>query len=61
MSAKKSPKQKAPVVMIHGAFSGPWAWENFAARFRAEGYAVHLPCLRHHQGGKPPAELATPA
>jgi pimeloyl-ACP methyl ester carboxylesterase len=59
MSAKKSPKQKAPVVMIHGAFSGPWVWENFAARFRDEGYAVHLPCLRHHQGGKPPAELAT--
>jgi pimeloyl-ACP methyl ester carboxylesterase len=47
MSAKK-PAAKAPVVMIHGAFAGPWMWDGFAEKFRAAGYAVHAPCLRHH-------------
>ena len=61
MSAKKpqsaKQKKKPPVVMIHGAFAGPWSWDGFAAKFRAAGYAVHAPCLRHHDGGKPPASL----
>jgi non-heme chloroperoxidase len=46
---------KAPVVMIHGAFAGPWVWDGFAKKFRAAGYAVHAPCLRHH--GTPSDEL----
>lgn len=50
---------RPPVVMIHGGFCGPWAWEGFAARFRDKGYAVHTPALRHHTGGKPPEALAT--
>lgn len=50
---------KPPVVMIHGGFCGPWAWEDFAARFREAGYRVETPALRHHDGGKPPAALAT--
>jgi pimeloyl-ACP methyl ester carboxylesterase len=41
-------KQKPPVVMIHGGFCGPWAWDDFAARFRAAGYAVETPTLRFH-------------
>jgi pimeloyl-ACP methyl ester carboxylesterase len=48
---------RAPVVMIHGAFAGPWAWEGFAGKFRAAGYKVHAPALRHHSGEKPPAGL----
>jgi non-heme chloroperoxidase len=54
MMAKKS---KPPVVMIHGAFAGPWAWEGFAGRFRAAGYKVHTPALRHHASEKPPPGL----
>jgi non-heme chloroperoxidase len=54
MTARKS---KAPVVMIHGAFAGPWAWEGFAKKFRAGGYKVHTPALRHHAGEKPAPAL----
>jgi pimeloyl-ACP methyl ester carboxylesterase len=43
--------------MIHGAFVGPWSLEEFAEKFRAAGHAVHMPCLRHHDGGKPPESL----
>jgi non-heme chloroperoxidase len=50
-------KSRAPVVMIHGAFAGPWSWDGFAAKFRAAGYKVHTPSLRHHDGEKPPASL----
>src|SRR5476649_2665109 len=66
MSAKKpsapdGAKQKnvkPPVVMIHGAFAGPWVWEGFAAKFHDAGYKTHAPCLRHHEGDKkPPASL----
>ncbi|HEV7959969.1 MAG TPA: alpha/beta hydrolase [Rhizomicrobium sp.] len=50
---------KPAVVMIHGGFCGPWALDGFAARFRARGYQVATPALRHHNGGNPPAALAT--
>ena len=50
---------KPPVIMIHGGFCGPWAWDDFAARFRDAGYKVETPALRHHDGGKPPQALAT--
>ena len=52
-------KAKPPVIMIHGGFCGPWTWDDFAARFRDAGYQVETPALRHHDGGKPPAALAT--
>jgi non-heme chloroperoxidase len=54
MSPRKKQK-KPPVVMIHGAFAGPWVWDGFAEKFRAAGYAVHAPWLRHHD--KPSASL----
>jgi pimeloyl-ACP methyl ester carboxylesterase len=38
--------------MIHGAFAGPFIWEGFAARFRAAGYDVIVPALRHHEEGR---------
>jgi pimeloyl-ACP methyl ester carboxylesterase len=48
----------APIVMIHGAFCGGWAFEKFRAPFEAAGHSVHAPDLRHHdRGAKPPAEL----
>jgi pimeloyl-ACP methyl ester carboxylesterase len=46
--------------MIHGAFCANWAFEPWRALFEAEGYAVHLPTLRHHNHGRhPPPELGT--
>lgn len=47
----------APVVMIHGAFSGGWAFEHWRAPFERHGYAVRTPTLRHHAGGEPPPDL----
>lgn len=46
-------KTKPPVLMIHGGFCGPWAWDGFAARFREAGYDVTAPALRFHDGAKP--------
>jgi pimeloyl-ACP methyl ester carboxylesterase len=54
----KGKAAKAPVVMIHGAFCGGWAFEKFRTPFEAAGHAVHAPDLRYHDRGKtPPAEL----
>ena len=43
-----------PVILIHGAFAGPWCMENFAGYFRDRGWTCHVPALRHH-GGDPKA------
>jgi pimeloyl-ACP methyl ester carboxylesterase len=49
-----------PVVMIHGAFCGGWAFDKFRGAFEDEGYTVHTPTLRHHDCGKnPPSVLGT--
>ena len=45
--------RKPPVLMIHGGFCGPWAWDAFAERFRDAGYEVDAPALRFHDGAKP--------
>lgn len=51
-------RSAAPVVMIHGAFCGPWAFEKFRGPFANAGYAVHAPTLRYHDcGGQPPRDL----
>lgn len=50
--------KRPPLVMIHGAFCGPWAFDHFRQPFEAAGYEVHTPVLRHHDKGmKPPHEL----
>lgn len=36
------------VVMVHGAFCGGWAFENFRAPFEAAGFDVIAPDLRGH-------------
>jgi non-heme chloroperoxidase len=54
MSAKKTSKKKPPVVMLHGAFCGGWAFEKFRQPFEAAGYVVHTPDMRHHEVGKKP-------
>ena len=60
MAAKKSKKtSRPPVVMIHGAFCGPWTLDGFKGKFESAGYKVSAPALRFHDGGKPPEALAT--
>ena len=41
---------RSPVVMIHGAFCGGWAFEPWRAMFAAKGYEAHAPDLRFHDG-----------
>jgi pimeloyl-ACP methyl ester carboxylesterase len=57
MSARRA--RKPPVLMIHGAFCGPWAMEGFAEMFREAGYTVHVPALRFHEMRPAPSALAT--
>jgi non-heme chloroperoxidase len=45
-------RMPSPVVMIHGAFCGGWAFDGWRALFEAQGYDVHTPTLRHHGQGK---------
>ncbi len=47
-----------PIVMVHGAFCGGWAFENFEAWFRQAGYDVHCPDLRGHAPDDPPQAVA---
>ena len=52
--------KRPPVVMIHGAFCGGWAFDKFRSAFEGEGYKVLTPTLRHHDCGKnPPGVLGT--
>jgi non-heme chloroperoxidase len=52
-------KSRPPVVMIHGAFCGPWSLDGFRKKFEAAGYKVHVPCLRFHDIAEPPDALGT--
>ncbi|MBA2590039.1 MAG: alpha/beta hydrolase [Alphaproteobacteria bacterium] len=50
---------KAPVLMIHGAFCGPWSLDGLKQKFEAAGYAVTAPALRFHDQKRAPSALAT--
>ncbi len=43
--------KRPPIVMLHGAFCGPWAFDKFRIPFEKAGYKVHAPALRFHEGG----------
>jgi pimeloyl-ACP methyl ester carboxylesterase len=43
-----------PVIMVHGAFCGGWAMEDFARPFEAAGHTVLRPDLRGHGPSDPP-------
>ena len=58
-SKKSAAGGKAPVMMIHGGFCGPWVWDGFAKKFETAGYVVHRPVLRFHDMDKPPEALGT--
>ena len=44
--------QTPPIIMIHGAFCGGWAFEAFRAPFEAAGHTVLTPDLRGHSEGQ---------
>lgn len=41
------------IVMVHGAFCGGWAFEQFRAPFETAGFEVVTPDLRGHGAGEP--------
>jgi len=40
-----------PIVFVHGAFCGGWAFDGFRKPFEAAGYETHAPNLPHHERG----------
>lgn len=52
-------RRKPPVLMIHGAFCGPWSLDGLKQKFEEAGYRVKAPCLRFHDQAPPPAALGT--
>ncbi len=40
-----------PVVFVHGAFCGGWAFDAFRAPFEEAGFETHAPNLPHHERG----------
>lgn len=43
------------VVLLHGAFAGPWCMETWRGFLEDRGWTCHVPALRHH-GGDPKAD-----
>lgn len=48
-----------PIVFVHGAFCGGWAFETFKTPFETAGYACHAPNLPAHDRGADLEHLAT--
>lgn len=40
-----------PIVFVHGAFCGGWAFDEFRAPFEAAGHETHAPSMPHHERG----------
>lgn len=40
-----------PIVFVHGAFCGGWAFDAFRKPFETAGYETHAPNLPHHERG----------
>ena len=36
-----TPAPRAPIVLVHGAWHGPWCWDKLVPLLRARGHAVH--------------------
>ncbi len=47
-----------PVVFVHGAFCGGWAFDAFRERFEAASFETHAPNLPHHERGADLEQLA---
>jgi pimeloyl-ACP methyl ester carboxylesterase len=48
----------APVVFVHGAFCGSWAFDAFRVPFERLGYSTHSPDLPAHEHGGDMERLA---
>lgn len=44
---------KPPILMVHGACSGPWVWEAWQQALVERGWRCYAPALRGHRGGAP--------
>lgn len=38
------------IVLIHGAFAGPWSFDDYNRYFSERGHTVHAPALPYHDG-----------
>lgn len=47
-----------PVVFVHGAFCGGWAFDAFREQFETAGFETHAPNLPHHERGADLEQLA---
>lgn len=45
----------APLVLIHGAWHGPWCWSGLIPLLEQAGREVHAPCLPGHDDPARPA------
>jgi pimeloyl-ACP methyl ester carboxylesterase len=54
----KRPKVLTPVVFVHGAFCGGWAFDGFREPFEAVGFETHAPNLPFHERGGDLEQLA---
>ncbi len=54
---KRSPVV-TPIVFVHGAFCGGWAFDSFREPFEAAGFETHAPNLPHHERGADLEQLA---
>ncbi|GJM37531.1 MAG: alpha/beta hydrolase [Acidimicrobiales bacterium] len=46
-----------PIVLVHGAWHGPWCWDAWASRFRADGHDVVTVTLPDHDRPGDPQRL----
>jgi pimeloyl-ACP methyl ester carboxylesterase len=54
----KQTKNVTPVVFVHGAFCGGWAFDTFRQPFESAGFETHAPNLPHHERGADLEQLA---
>jgi pimeloyl-ACP methyl ester carboxylesterase len=49
---------KPAVIMVHGAFCGGWAFDQFKTPFEKAGYACQTPDLKGHGSGQSPVGVS---
>ena len=49
---------KPPIIFVHGAFCGGWAFDGFREHFENAGFETHAPNLPHHERGADLEQLA---
>lgn len=46
------------IVLIHGAYAGPWSFDDYRRFFEDRGWTVHTPTLRYHDQPETDPRLA---